>query len=76
MDENDEKFLESAINESKALSAMEIADMTVKLNGIVFRKAELDGNFDKVYSKIFEKMAEFEAFGGGDMTDILGEKGG
>lgn len=76
LDEADEKFLESILNEEKTMDGIEMAELTVKLNGIVLIKAEMEGSFDKVYSKVFERMAQFEAFGWEDMADILGNKGG
>ncbi len=76
MDETDEKFLESVLNGVKVLNGMEIADLTVKLSGIVLRKAEFDGNFSRVYSKVFERMVELEVVGDEDVTNILGKKGG
>jgi len=76
LDETDEKFLESVLNGVKVLNGMEIADLTVKLSGIVLRKAEFDGNFSRVYSKVFERMVELEVVGDEDVTNILGKKGG
>lgn len=53
-----------------------IVEMTAKLSGIILRKAELDGDFDKVYSKVFEKMVEVQFFGQEDILEILGNVGG
>jgi hypothetical protein len=74
--ESDEKFLENMLNEAKAMDGIEMANLTVKLNGIILRKAELEGNFNRVYLKVFERMVKLEVIGSEDMTDILGEKGG
>ncbi len=53
-----------------------IVEMTAKLSGIILRKAELEGDFDKVYSKVFEKMVEVQFFGQEEILEILGNVGG
>jgi len=55
---------------------MEIMDMSSKLGGAIFRKAELDKSFDKVYSKVFKKMVEAELIGSYNVLEIFGEVGG
>lgn len=56
---------------------IEMVEMTTKLSGIIFRKAELENNFEKVYSRVVKKMVEFEFFGNsGNMLEIFGETGG
>lgn len=55
---------------------MAIADFTVKFNGIILKKAEFEGEFDSVYTKVFERLAQFQALGGNDVVEILGEMGG
>lgn len=52
----------------------EIVDITAKLNGIIFKKAELEKNFKKVYLEVFEKMFEIEEFD--ELLKILGDLGG
>ena len=54
----------------------EIAEMTVKLNGIIFRKAELDKDFEKVYTRVFEKMYEMNFFSNEDVLEIFGDVSG
>lgn len=76
MNKKDERFLENMINGVKVMDGMEMASMTVKLNGIVLRKAEFEGNLSRVYSKVFERMMELEIAGNEDITGILGERGG
>jgi hypothetical protein len=76
LNKNDKRFLENMINGVKIMDGMEMASMTVKLNGIVFRKAEFEGSLSRVYSKVFERMVELEIEGNEDITDILGERGG
>ena len=50
--------------------------MTVKLNGIIFRKAELDKDFEKVYTRVFEKMYEMNFFSNEDVLEIFGDVSG
>jgi len=50
--------------------------MTVKLNGIIFRKAELDEDFEKVYTRVFEKMYEINFFSNEDVLEIFGDVSG
>lgn len=58
------------------MGSMQIVELTTKLNGVILRKAELQNNFEGVYLGVFERMAEFEAFGGRDMLEVLGDVGG
>ena len=53
-----------------------LIEVTTKLGGVILRKAELEADFDKVYTKVFEKMAEFEFMGSEDFLEIFGEVGG
>lgn len=76
VNEADKKFLESLMNEIRDFEEVELRDLSVKLNGVVLRKAEFDGDFNRVYSKIFKRIAELEAIGSKDVIDILGDKGG
>lgn len=50
-------------------------DLTTKLNGIILRKAELDNNFETVYSRVFERMNNLEEFGE-EFILVLGDIGG
>lgn len=63
----------------RASEEIELVELTVKLNGIILKKAEFAG-FEKVYSKVFERMIEFEiepeTFGSEQLLEILGEVGG
>lgn len=52
----------------------ELLTLTAKLNGIILKKAELENNFDKVYSRVLEKIVEVEF--DEDFLSILGEVGG
>lgn len=55
---------------------MDITDLTTKLSGVILRKAEIENNFEKVYSKVFEKMVEIEAVGSAEFLEIFGDMGG
>lgn len=60
-----------------AIADIEIAEMTTKFSGVILRKAELENNFEKVYSRVFEKMVEFQFFGNSEnVLEIFGESGG
>lgn len=64
------------IGEAEA-AAIELVEMTTKFSGVLFRKAELDNNFEKVYTRFVEKMVEFEIFGNSEnILEIFGETGG
>lgn len=50
-----------------------------KLVGIIFKKAELEKNFKKVYLQAMQKIFEIETFGEFseiDFLEIFGEVGG
>jgi len=53
-----------------------LMEVTTKLGGVILRKAELEEDFDKVYTKVFEKMTEAEFMGSEDYLEIFGEVGG
>jgi hypothetical protein len=55
---------------------LEMIDMSTKLSGAIFRKAELEDSLKKVYSKVFEKMIEAELVGSYSMLEIFGDVGG
>lgn len=58
-------------------TAMEIVEMTTRLSGAIFKKAELDNNFEKVYTRVVEKMAQFELLGDSEnILEIFGQTGG
>ena len=52
------------------------AEISLKLNGIILRKAELENDFEKVYLKIFERIVQMENFGSEDPLEIFGNLGG
>jgi thymidine phosphorylase len=58
-------------------AAIELVEMTTKLSGVLLKKAELDNNFDRVYTRFVEKMIEFELVGKSEnILEIFGESGG
>ena len=77
MDEQDRAARE-VIGFNEATTAnIELVEMTTKFSGAILRKAELENNFDKVYSRVFEKMVEFQFFGNSEnVLEIFGESGG
>jgi len=54
----------------------DLIEATIKLNGVILRKAEFENNFDRVYTKVFEKMVELEVLGAEDVLEIFGGMGG
>jgi len=69
----------SEFDEANQIADIGLAEMTTKFSGIIFRKAELEGSFEKVYSRVIEKMVEFQFFdsnGGENLLEIFGEAGG
>lgn len=64
-------------NEAEEIASIRIAEMTTKFAGVILRKAELEGSFEKVYSRVVEKMVEFEFLGSSErLLEIFGETGG
>ena len=53
-----------------------INEINNKLSGIIWRKALLDDNFDKVYSKVFEEIAVNKFESEINILEIFGEVGG
>lgn len=54
----------------------EIIELTAKLGGAILRKAELENNFEKVYTKVFEKIFEISFVEVEDVLEIFGSTGG
>lgn len=52
------------------------AELLVKMGGAILKKAEMENNFEKVYTRVFEQIAKMEVIGFGDVVEILGETGG
>jgi len=52
------------------------AELLVKMNGAILRKAEMEDNFERVYTRVLEQMIKMEVIGFGDVVEILGETGG
>lgn len=54
-----------------------MSELTVKLGGVILKKAELEKDFKKIYLKVFEKMIEIEIEDSEfDFLEILGNTGG
>jgi len=53
-----------------------MVQVTAKLSGIILRKAELESDFDGVYSMVFERMLGLENVEGDEFLMVLGEIGG
>ncbi len=59
-------------------SSIRKVEATARLSGIIFRKALLDGNFEEVYSRVFEVLEEVpeEELETADLLEIFGDIGG
>jgi hypothetical protein len=53
-----------------------IVEITAKLGGAILKKAELENDFEKVYTKVFEKIFEINIFEAEDVLEIFGSTGG
>lgn len=55
-----------------------LTDITVNFSGAILRKAEFENSFDKVYSRVIEKMTQFEFVPSGNenVLEIFGMVGG
>ena len=53
-----------------------IIEIASKLMGVILKKAELENNFEGVYSKVFERMFQMQMTGGDEVLFVLGDIGG
>ncbi len=80
--ENDIFEIDFVLNGSDIKRFMEFMNATNKFSGIVFKKAELENNFNKVYSQAIKKLVEFQFYDFKEEIDhenfleIFGEAGG
>ena len=51
-------------------------EILVKLSGAILRKAEMENDFEKVYTRVFEHLVRMEVLGFRDVIEILGNLGG
>ena len=51
-------------------------DMMFKLSGVIFKKAQMENNFEKVYNQVFVKSITTEFESDMDMLEIFGNVGG
>ena len=51
-------------------------DMILKLSGVIFKKAQMDKSFEKVYNKAFSKIVTTDFETDMDMLEIFGHVGG
>jgi len=47
-----------------------------KLSGIIFKKADMEKNFDRVYTKVFEDMVKVNLGSEIHVLEVLGDIGG
>ena len=51
-------------------------DMMFKLSGVIFKKAQMENNFEKVYNQVLTKTITTEFESDMDMLEIFGNVGG
>jgi len=51
-------------------------DMMLKLSGVIFKKAQMEKSFEKVYNEVFTKMITSDFETDMDMLEIFGNVGG
>ena len=51
-------------------------EILVKLSGAILRKAEMENDFEKVYTRVFEHLVRMEILGFRDVVEVLGDLGG
>lgn len=75
--------MDSAMDEietgiSSVSSKPNIIDITSTFSGAIFRKAEFENSFDKVYSRVIEKMIQFQFVENDDnsVLEVFGVVGG
>ena len=51
-------------------------DMILKLSGVIYKKAQMENNFEKVYNQVFTKTVTTEFESDMDMLEIFGNVGG
>ncbi|MEM5870072.1 MAG: hypothetical protein QXR09_02825 [Candidatus Aenigmatarchaeota archaeon] len=51
-------------------------ELLLKMSGAILRKAEIEKDFEKVYTRVFENLVEMEVLGFRDVVEILGNLGG
>ena len=48
----------------------------LKLSGVIYKKAQMENNFEKVYNQVFSKMVTTDFETDMDMLEIFGNVGG
>mgnify|MGYP000452576417 CR=1 FL=1 len=54
----------------------ELLEISDKLNGIIWKKAELSNNFEKTYTRVFTSLQYVESSDDIKILELLGELGG
>ena len=53
-----------------------LMEMAVEVSGSILRQAEWERNFTKIYTRVFEKIAELQYTGNPEVLQVLGNLGG
>ena len=54
----------------------DVSEMVTRLSGAILRKAEIEEDFLKVYTNVFEKLAVFPFFEEVEVLEVFGMMGG
>jgi len=55
---------------------LDLNDIIIRLNGAILRKAEMEKDFLKFYTNIFERLVVFSFSEETDILELLGNMGG
>lgn len=55
---------------------MDLNEIVTRLNGAILRKAEIEGDYSKVYKNIFERLAVFSISEEVEILELFGNMGG
>lgn len=58
------------------LKLNELLELLQDLSGVIFKKAELEDNFEKTYTRVFEKIIELDITGNTEILEVLGRVSG
>lgn len=74
----DVEDIEDGIEDIEASNLHRLVNIATNFSGAILRKAEFENNFDKVYSRVIEKMTQFEYLNPEDETllEVFGAVGG
>jgi hypothetical protein len=54
----------------------ELLEISDKFNGLIWKKAEVSKDFDKIYNRVFSSLEKVESVDDIKVLEILGDMGG